>query len=305
MSNEDWPIPTDAAAYLSQRKRRGEIEQRDPGYEPFKQEIGPGIRSSAISVDDWSDLLATYNGYYSSRPGALNAPNAVQAFVGETIMDAQLGGVQTLKPLVPGGTLSYRRAFNRSPGDVSSILWGPWVQTDSTPVPPPASDTLGSFLEALEVFNINAPDPGPIPSTYGGAGTRIFVPVKTRGVEDYYYRRADEYAWMIFRAGVYRVVITAQHTGPVHGARYMALLAGGRAYTRVSEMSSQFLPDIQGQPTTAKGHHIRISEIITVTPEFLETGDFPVSVQAWQQSGSVGNENQFEWKLRIARLGDI
>lgn len=135
MSDENWTIPTDAETYLRHQQKAVNLDSRRPV--PRKASdlgLGPGMGANAVPVDDLSDILATFNGYYSSVPGAANAPNETDTFVGYTISDGVTGGRQVFTSLETG--LDYNRTFVRSPVDPEALSWTMWR---STPLVPPSA----------------------------------------------------------------------------------------------------------------------------------------------------------------------
>lgn len=141
MSNEqNWRIPTDATDYLLHRQKQGDLEQRRPNIRQASDLVGPGIGAYAVRLTDFDDVLATFNGFFSSLPGALNAPNSTGTFVGMTAVDSEMGGVQVFTEMESGD--EYRRTFQRYPGDESVILWGTWQGEEETGgIVPTAVDT--------------------------------------------------------------------------------------------------------------------------------------------------------------------
>lgn len=128
---EDWRIGTTAEDYFRAQQKRVAIEQRRPVIRKASDLVGPGIGSEAVVVTDYNDPLATFNGYFSSAPGALYAPNSTDPFIGSTFMDATLGGVQSLTSLVT--SIEYTRAFVRNPSDESSISFSVWRSPEIVP----------------------------------------------------------------------------------------------------------------------------------------------------------------------------
>lgn len=124
MSNKDWRIETDSMDYFQHQKKTIEVSDRRPVIRKAGDLVGPGIGANSTRIDDYSDLLATFNGYYSSAPGASNAPNATEAFVGYVISDAELGGTQIFTSLSTG--IEFTRLFERSPTAPETIGWGEW-----------------------------------------------------------------------------------------------------------------------------------------------------------------------------------
>lgn len=322
---EDWTIPTDVHDFLGQAKRRREIDARDPG-EPFaRPEIGPGIRAEAVDVSNWNDQLATYNGTYASAPGALNAPTTNQAFIGETLMDPEFGGIQNAWPLVPGTTISYRRAFTRAPGDAATITWGAWVKTDSTPVVVPENDTRKPWISAQELNNPNVPlseYAQKVPSGLSGSGTPLLAPMPTDGSRDasggieeyaYYYfaENSDYYVWYIWTAGVYRITIETEHKTNGTSLYYYALRAGDRVFDRH--------PEVRPEIATLDGstvynyefphyQHFQ-TEVVTVTQAYLDSEannyQFPIRVNGWHSESDDQIKDFFNWRLIVTRIGDV
>lgn len=132
MSDEsNWRIEVTSADYFLHERKRADIEQRRPVIRKGSDLVGPGIGAEATQITDYNDQLATFNGYYSSVPGALYAPNATDSFIGYTIMDATLGGKQVFTSLVSGNEFS--RVFRRSPSDASSVAFGAWLSGTEAP----------------------------------------------------------------------------------------------------------------------------------------------------------------------------
>lgn len=124
MSDENWRTPVTGEDYLLHERKRVDLEQRRPTIRTASDLVGPGIGAGAVRITDYDDLLATFNGYYSSLAGADSAPNETEQFVGYVISDAELGGRQVFTGLVSGNT--YTRVFTRSPTDPETIGWGSW-----------------------------------------------------------------------------------------------------------------------------------------------------------------------------------
>lgn len=131
MSNEDdWRITTNGGDYLLHQQKKVALADRRPVIRNAGDLVGPGIGAGAVRIDDYNDLLATFNGYYSSVPGAANAPDWFldevdrEAFVGQVISDAELGGRQVFTGLSTG--TQYTRTFNRSPVDPEALGWTSW-----------------------------------------------------------------------------------------------------------------------------------------------------------------------------------
>lgn len=123
MSEQNWRTEVKAEDYFAHAKKAAQITERRP-VPRTSDLVGPGIGATAVRITDYNDLLATFNGFFSSAPGAAGAPNATEAFVGNVFSDAELGGVQTFTGLTSG--TEYRRSFTRSPIDPETIGWGEW-----------------------------------------------------------------------------------------------------------------------------------------------------------------------------------
>lgn len=119
-----WRIETDAHDYFMGQKKRLEIADRRPVIRDASDLVGPGIGASAVRITDYDDILATFDGYYSSAPGALSAPNTTESFVGIVISDSAMGGVQKFTGLT--SRIEYTRVFTRSVTDPESLGWGEW-----------------------------------------------------------------------------------------------------------------------------------------------------------------------------------
>jgi len=175
----DWRIEVDAVDYLRNRQKELAFEQRRPA--PRKAEdlgLGPGLGMSAVRLDDYNDILATFNGYYASVPGAAHAPTTTGRFVGFVTMDAEIGGVQVFTDIDSG--TEYRRRFTRYPGDESVILWGAWSSKSSVPATAvdaepgwPTDVPAGATLVALGApsLDVNG-EPGTYESSWKAASSQ-------------------------------------------------------------------------------------------------------------------------------------
>src|SRR6478752_2320563 len=95
MSNErNWREDTNAETYFGHQQKQVNLADRRPVIRTASDLVGPGIDSNTVRITDYNDLLATFNGYYSSLAGAASAPNATEDFVGVVISDSALGGRQ-------------------------------------------------------------------------------------------------------------------------------------------------------------------------------------------------------------------
>lgn len=124
MSDKDWRPGVEGGDYFLHQKKQLEFADRRPVIRRASDLVGPGIASNAVRITDYNDLLATFNGYFSSAPGANNAPNPSEAFVGYVISDSELGGRQVFTGLESG--VEFSRTFNRSPEDPETMGWSGW-----------------------------------------------------------------------------------------------------------------------------------------------------------------------------------
>ena len=123
MSEQNWRTEVEAVDYFTHAKKAAQLTERRP-VTRASDLVGPGIGATTIRITDYRDLLATFNGYYSSEPGAFDAPNSSESFVGHVISDAVLGGRQVFTGLTSGNV--YSRSFTRSPTDPETIGWDVW-----------------------------------------------------------------------------------------------------------------------------------------------------------------------------------
>lgn len=122
---ENWPIITDAGDYFGQEKKKVSLEQRRPQIRKASDLVGPGIAATAVRITDFNDTLATYNGFFSAKAGALNAPNGTHDFVGYTVADSEFGGMQVFRSMTSAA--QFVRMMRRNPGDPEFITWSSWV----------------------------------------------------------------------------------------------------------------------------------------------------------------------------------
>jgi hypothetical protein len=132
MSGEkNWREDVDAETYFGHQQKQVTLADRRPVIRTASDLVGPGIDSNTVRITDFNDLLATFNGYFSSEPGANAAPNATDSFVGVVISDAEMGGRQEFTGLTSG--IEYSRTFKRSPVDPEALAWTPWTERRRIP----------------------------------------------------------------------------------------------------------------------------------------------------------------------------
>lgn len=123
--SQNWRTETNAEDYFGHQKKQLQVADRRPVIRRADQLVGPGIASTAVRITDFNDLLAQFNGFFSTLDDVLNGPAVEQYYVGTVVSDSELGGVQAFYGMENG--ILYRRIFTRNPGDPESISWGLWA----------------------------------------------------------------------------------------------------------------------------------------------------------------------------------
>lgn len=140
MSEQNWRQEVGMLDILGHQKKKNQVADRRPVIRKPSDLVGPGIDASAVRVTDWNDVLATFNGYFSSTR-ALNGPRVETAgpdinydtniYAGFVTMDGEYGGKQIITDL--DTYIDYSRVFRRAPSDPNTIVWGSWVSSSSAP----------------------------------------------------------------------------------------------------------------------------------------------------------------------------
>lgn len=174
----DGEVGASSEDYFRSQKKQLQVADRRPVIRKSSDIVGPGIGATAVRITDFNNILATYNGYFSALPDAVNGPGVpfpeVTGFIGYTVMDSELGGMQVFNALGPNVAFEYTRTFVRNPGDEDSISWGLW--RTSGPIPastrpilpqstlvPPGTPT---YLAAADMEAIG--EPGTYRPDFGG-----------------------------------------------------------------------------------------------------------------------------------------
>lgn len=123
--SQNWRDSKEIEDYLLHQQKQQDLNNRRPVIRRAADLVGPGIAATAVRVTNFNDLLAQYDGFFSAAPGALNAPDSEQGFIGFIASDAELGGVQILFGLTD--QMMYRRVFTRNAADPDFIAWGAWL----------------------------------------------------------------------------------------------------------------------------------------------------------------------------------
>lgn len=121
---QNWRTEVDALDYFQHQRKQMAVENRRPVIRKPSDLVGPGIASNAITITDFNDSLAIFDGYFGAAAGAANAPTSGQAYVGFVTSDSERGGMQLFYGMTDGGT--YKRLFQRSGADASAVSWGTW-----------------------------------------------------------------------------------------------------------------------------------------------------------------------------------
>lgn len=125
MSSQNWRIEKGAVDYFGHKQKQLDVADRRPVLRKASDLVGPGLGAFTTRLTNYNDILALYNGFFSSAPGAANAPNATEAFTGYVISDAEIGAQQVFRGLTSG--TQFVRTALRNPADANSITWGNWI----------------------------------------------------------------------------------------------------------------------------------------------------------------------------------
>lgn len=113
------------------QQRKAALADRRPVIRRPADLVGPGIGANTVRLLDFSDTLATYNGFFSAV-NAFNGPEPdpitgvdPSAYVGWVSSDAELGGVQMFTNI--GNGERWQRTFRRNPLDASTLYWAAWT----------------------------------------------------------------------------------------------------------------------------------------------------------------------------------
>lgn len=186
MSEKNWRTEVDAIDYFGHQKKSTTLADRRPVIRKSSDlsGMGPAMNGTAFMVTDWSDPIATYNGYYSSSRAA-NGPRLEIAgddtgydtheYTGFVVSDSLLGGTQVITDLETGS--EYSRTFQRAPTDPAALTWSVWSARHR--IPPTAfalapntvniEDGIPSALLAPDLDGVN------IDGTYASAGAVVSI----------------------------------------------------------------------------------------------------------------------------------
>ena len=95
MGQQNWRTPQNFPDLLgSIQKRIGALERREGSVSTIVSIMGPAQNKRAVLITDWSDEIASNNGYFWSRPGALHSPNPLLHWTGSVIGRSDNSGMQ-------------------------------------------------------------------------------------------------------------------------------------------------------------------------------------------------------------------
>ena len=136
---------------LSHDRKQNQVADRRPVIRKPSDLVGPGIGASATRVTDWNNVLATFNGYFSSiralngprpEPAGPDATYDIHHYAGFVTMDAEYGGKQVITDLET--YIDYTRVFRRAPSDPNTIVWGSWTSSSAAPPSAYAATLVGT-----------------------------------------------------------------------------------------------------------------------------------------------------------------
>lgn len=178
---QNWRQEIDMFDYLSHQKKATQVADRRPVIRKPSDLVGPGIAQQAIRVTDWNNVLATFNGYFSSI-SAVNGPQSVSAgldenpYSGFVVSDGEYGGKQVITDL--NTLIDYTRIFRRAPTDPNTISWGMWFSSSDAPASAFAFAVVGTSIPSgAGLTPLNCPTLGGSnwESTYEQAGTSLNI----------------------------------------------------------------------------------------------------------------------------------
>lgn len=119
-------IPIDATDWVRDLERRSRHEARRPAPRSAVELLGPGFGPRAIEVADWNSDTASYNGYFWSKPTAVNGPSAAY-WMGQTISNADQQGFQQVTQFMGGASPPARRIRTFAPNVGGRRVYSAWV----------------------------------------------------------------------------------------------------------------------------------------------------------------------------------
>lgn len=129
MKNQNWPIVTDASGHFQQTEKRLGMEERRPRINKASDLLGPLAGPSAVLLNDTlnSDKLA-FNGLFIVPPGAPESPDPAVWWIGQSIAQDGIGGVQVLWTFRLGDAphREMMRGWETLPGTGGLRVYSPW-----------------------------------------------------------------------------------------------------------------------------------------------------------------------------------
>lgn len=184
---KDWRVEQTGEDYFGHQQKRGNVADRRPVIRRASDIVGPGIDAQAVRLDNFNDVLATFNGFFSAEAGAENSPDPVAellpdfiGYSGHVVSDSALGGEQVFTELGTGNV--YRRRFLRALYAPESVTWTDWTKHYS--VAPTIGQTVfyrattipadgEEFLLAPQITGLGLGET--YDTTYGSMGTEVLL----------------------------------------------------------------------------------------------------------------------------------
>lgn len=143
-----WRTVIDGDDWMRSQEKRLLHEERRASVGQASDVLGPGFDSTAVPLDDWSGPETIFNGLWWSAPGAANAPDSVNSFYGQTIMQSDGSGIEVAYSETNPPLLYVRDVTVDASGTRS---WGSWAPIagggggGGTPTGPAGGDLSGTY----------------------------------------------------------------------------------------------------------------------------------------------------------------
>ena len=167
--SDNWRTEIDAEDYFGHQQKKLNLADRRPVIQHASDLVGPAIKEHAVTLTNFNNSLATYNGFFVAPFGAVNGPTGDGPFFGTVVADAEFGGYQSFTRRDDGQ--EWVRTFARNPTNPRQVTWGSW-ETPASARPAIHRMSHGAAFGAVTIPD-STPLALPLPSrvSRGLAGT--------------------------------------------------------------------------------------------------------------------------------------
>lgn len=151
--SDGWGTPVHPGDALRQLQRRVMRQERRSAVRSLDATLGDGMAALAVQIVDWNATDTLLNGFYYSAPGAVNTPDTLLSWTGQTIAKDDGTGMQQVWNTDGPSTLYWMRTYVPTPEEDGNVIFSAWKRfatpsgyIDEPELSPGVNDNIATAL---------------------------------------------------------------------------------------------------------------------------------------------------------------